>query len=349
MQLFGLISLSDRLRADVPDVLRFLREHGIAVKMLTGDTFEIASDVAKSLGFTGSLLRREVVDDTKQLASVFASAAGFAEMLPKDKLTVVLEAAKQHTVAVTGDGVNDVPAVKAADVGIAVKNAVDALRGTADIVLLSDGLGVIKDAIIEARQIFARLYHYSVFRIAESFRVIVTIAIIGLILGAYPLSPVQLILLALLNDIPVVSIAFDRVRIARAPAAINVRRRFLLSTILGITGVGNSLLMLALATAVWHLPWELIQTVFFLKLVVSGHLMIYLAHTDERWWRFLPSRSVILATLSTQLLATLFAVVGIFAAAISWQLALFVWLWAFVWMQVGEFAKYATQKFGQRQ
>lgn len=343
MRLAALFTLADRLRADVPEVLAFLGEHGVGVKMLTGDSYEIASDVAKTLGFAGPVMRRAVFDD-EHFPQNFAEAGGFAEMLPKDKLVAVQEAKKHYTVAVTGDGVNDVPAVKAADVGVAVRNAVDALRETADIVLLDNGLGVIKDAIVEAREVFMRVYHYSVFRISESFRVIVTIAVIGLLFKTYPLTPVELILLALLNDIPVVSIAFDRVKVPRAPASIDVKRRFVLSSLLGLTGVGNSLLMLWITWSVLHLPWAMIQTVFFLKLVVSGHMLLYVAHTDERWWTYLPSKSVIAAVTTTQLLATAFALGGIFAAAISWKLALFIWLWSFLWMQVSELAKYVMQR-----
>jgi H+-transporting ATPase len=342
MQMLGLIPLSDRLRSDVPAVLHFLGQNGVRVKMLTGDSYEIAADVAHTLGFKGEILKRAVFDDRARFEQTFETAAGYAEMLPNDKVLAVEEAKKHYTVAVTGDGVNDVPAVKAADVGIAVKNAVDALRETADIVLLDNGLSVIRDAIVEARKVFVRLYHYSVFRISESFRIIVTIAVIGLIFKVYPLTPVQLILLALMNDIPVVSIAFDRVRISRAPSSIDVRGRFVLSSLLGLTGVGNSLLMFWLTTSLLHLPWDMIQTVFFLKLVVSGHLLLYVAHTDEVWWRYLPSKQVIASLTATQVFATVLAVAGIFVAPISWKLAVFVWLWSFLWMQVSELAKDAV-------
>src|SRR5581483_3921993 len=129
--------------------------------------------------------------------------------LPQDKLALVERAGAFYTVAANGDGVNDLPAVRAASVGFAVSNAVDALKGAADIVLLSPGIGVLQDAFIEGRKIFERLYVYSLYRISESFRLIVTIVVLGVMVGTYPLSPVQLILLALLNDIPIISLATD--------------------------------------------------------------------------------------------------------------------------------------------
>ncbi len=246
---------------------------------------------------------------------------------------------EKYVVAVTGDGVNDVPPIKAANVGFAVANAVDALKGTADIVLTLPGIAVIKDAIIEARNVFTRLYNYSLYRISESFRLIVTIAIIGVIFGTYPLTPVQIILIALLNDIPIISLAFDRVTLAKAPASVNPRKRFALSLLFGFTGICNSMILLWIAITVFHAPWIIIQTLFFLKLTVSGHMLVYVAHTEKPWYKFLPSKQVIWATIITQIIASLIAFFGIFTTAISFKYIILVWIWSFLWMQVSELAK----------
>ena len=271
----------------------------------------------------------------------------FSEILPEDKYKLVAEAKKYFTVASTGDGINDLAALKVANVGIAVKRAVDALKADADIVMTSAGISVIKDAILESRKIFVRLYSYSLYRISESLRLIITVAVLGLIAGQYPLTPLQLILLALLNDLPIISLAFHRVEIANRPAKINARERFRLSSLFGFTGVANSLCMFFLLMYL-HVPWTMIQTIFFLKLTVSGHMLIYVAHTKERWWKFLPSKQVIWATALTQLAATFLAVTGIFmGGAISWQWALFVWVWALVWMQVSELMKLFSPKENQ--
>ncbi|MBU6321682.1 hypothetical protein KGO04_04085, partial [Patescibacteria group bacterium] len=181
---------------------------------------------------------------------------------------------------------------------------------------------------------------YSLYRISESFRLIVTIFVLGIATGLYPLSPLQLILLALLNDIPIISLASDRVKVAHRPSRINVRAQFTQSLLYGLVGVVNSLLLFALAFYYFHLPLPLVETLFFLKLTVSGHLLIYVAHTKERWWRYLPSSAVIIATSVTQAFATALALTGwLMPAAISWQLALFVWAWAFVFMQLSELMK----------
>ena len=251
----------------------------------------------------------------------------------------------RRVIAVTGDGINDVPPAKAADVSFAVANAVDALKGTADIVLTLPGISVIKDAIIEARKIFTRLYNYSLYRISESFRLIVTIAVIGFIFGTYPLTPVQIILIALLNDVPIISLAFDRVAVSMKPSVMNPKKRFTLSTLFGFTGIANSMILLSIAIYVFHTPWIVIQTIFFLKLTVSGHMLVYVAHTERPWYRYLPSKQVIWATILTQLVATAIAYFGIFTAPISLFYIVLVWVWSFLWMQISEVVKHAYARF----
>lgn len=345
MELVGILLFADKIRSDSRDTIKFMQENGIETKMLTGDNLSISTRVATDLGLQGTIYPRSVLNQNDDfLRNNFSTIAGIAEVMPKDKYDIVRAAQMQYVVAVTGDGINDLPAIKAANVGFAMANAVDALKSTADIVLLSDGISVIKDAIVEARKIFVRLYNYSVYRISESFRIIITIAVIGLVYKVYPLTPVQLIVLAFLNDVPIISLAFDRVQTLMRPAHINVKERFTLSMLFGLVGVANSLILLFIMTNFLHLPWDIIQTVFFLKLTVSGHMLVYVAHTERPWFRFLPSRQVIIATTITQALATLFAFFGIFTTKISPSLIILVWVWSFFWMQIGELAKIAKRR-----
>lgn len=327
----GILLLSDELRQDTKETLDFLAAQGVAVSMVTGDHRAIALRVGKDVGISAEHI--------------------YAGVLPKDKFELVKSAEEMgHVVAATGDGINDLPALKVADVGIAVSNAVDALKSSADIVLIESGLGVIKDAIVESRRIFQRLWTYSVYRISESFRVIITIAVLGIIYHTYPLMPVQLILLALLNDLPIIALAYDRVLLAGRPARIDVRGRIVRSTLFGFVGVANSLLMFFVLTRFTDLDWGIIQSMFFLKLTVSGHLLIYVAHTSERWWKFLPSKQVIIATTATQLIGTVFALFGIFMTRVPLGWVVFIWVWSFFWMQVSEwtkqFGKHASEILG---
>ncbi len=345
MQPLAAFFLADLVRPEAHDAIDFMHEYGINVKMVTGDGYDVSTHVATELGLAGRVVRRvELEADFEAVKKEFAGFAGFAEVMPKNKYDLVMAArtisrTPHYVVAVTGDGVNDVPPVKAADVGIAVANAVEALKGTADIVLTAPGIAVIKDAIIEARKIFVRLYNYSVYRVSESFRLIVTIATIGVLFHTYPLTPIQIIMIALLNDVPIITLAYDRVDVPHAPATINPRKRFTLSTIFGLVGIANSLILLWVATAFLHAPWAIIQTIFFLKLTVSGHMLIYLAHTEKPWYSFLPSKQVLWATTLTQLIASAIAFFGFLTTPISFTLIVAVWVWSFLWMQIGELVK----------
>ncbi len=344
MKIVGLIALSDTLRPDAKSVVEFLGQNGIGVAMVTGDNRAIAENISKQLALDdGEIVTKEQLDhanwDTIN-ASFYEHTGAFAEILPDDKFHLVQQAKKFFIIAANGDGINDLPAIKAANVGIAVKNAVTALKATADIVLLSEGISVIRDAIIESRKIFERLYTYSLYRISESLRLILTITILGILYRVYPMTALQIILIALLNDIPIISLAFDKVKTTNSPAKIDAKSRFILSSLYGLTGVANSILLFLFVRNILHLDWPVIQTMFFLKLTVSGHMLIYVAHTKQRWWKFLPSKEVITATLATQLIATLLAFSGFFMPGklLIWEIG-FVWIWALCWMQAGELMK----------
>lgn len=352
MELAGLLSLSDELREEAGDVISFLKQNGISTSMVTGDNKAITSEIVRKLGIEGDVLTKEDLEKMgweNVAKDTFLKTGAFSEIMPEDKLLLVKYAKKYFVVASNGDGINDLPALKEANVGIAVKNAVDALKATGDIVLLSSGISVIKDAIIEARKIFERLYVYSVYRLSESQRLIITVLVLGLIYKIYPLTPLQLILLALLNDLPIIALAFDRVKITSSPEKINVRQRLLLSSLFGITGVLNSLILFFIMTSILHLPWGMVETIFFLKLTISGHMLIYVAHTKDRWYKFFPSKEVIFATTITQVIASLLAFTGIFMpSGISLGWIVIVWIWAFFWMQVSEGAKILQQKLAGR-
>lgn len=353
MELAGLIALSDTIRPEAKSVIKFLKDNGIKIIMLTGDHSSIAKHVLNEAGIGNRLVYNKAQLDSMDLHKLkeeeINQIGAFAEILPKDKFNIVSNFKQNYIVAVNGDGINDLPAVKEANVGIAVKNAVDALKSAADFVLLSHGLSVIKDSIIESRKIFARVYSYSVYRISESFRLIITTTVLALLYKAIPITPVQIIMIALLNDIPIISLAFDRVKTAHKPQQLNVKERLIKSVGFGFVGILNSLLIFFLMHNVWHLSWEIIQTVYFLKLTVSGHMLIYVAHTSERWYKFLPSKQVILATTGTQLIATFIVLFGIgMPTSLSIPMVIFVWIWSFVWMQVGEGVKILVGKLEKK-
>jgi H+-transporting ATPase len=173
-----------------------------------------------------------------EIIEVIENAGGFAQVFPEDKYLIVDKLQKaNHIVGMTGDGVNDAPALKKADAGIAVSGATDAARAAADLILLAPGLSVIVDAIKGARVTFERMKSYSIFRIAETIRVILFMTASIVIFNFYPVTAIMIIILAFLNDVPILTIAYDNTRVDDNPVRWNMREVLSLATVLGITGV----------------------------------------------------------------------------------------------------------------
>jgi H+-transporting ATPase len=262
------------------------------------------------------------------------AADGFSEVTPEDKFRIVERFQREgKIVAMTGDGVNDAPALKKADVGFAVASATDAARASSDIVLTQPGLGVIIGAFDEARRIFSRMLSYATFRIAETMRMVVFIAGTIVFLGVYPVTALMVALLAILNDIPIMAIATDNTRTSVRPVRWNMRWVLADASILGLAGVVASFLLLWWARSVAQLPLEKLQTLIFLKLLVAGHMTIWVTRVRDWFWRRpWPSWQLLVALETTQVLGTLVAVYGWLVAPIGWGLALGLWAYAIVWM-----------------
>jgi H+-transporting ATPase len=239
----------------------------------------------------------------------------------------------------TGDGVNDAPALKKADCGIAVSSATDAARAAAAIVLMTPGLSVIIDAIKESRKIFQRMNSYAIYRIAETLRVLLFMTLAILVFNFFPLTAVMIVMLALLNDGAILSIAYDNVHYKDQPEAWNMRVVLGIATVLGIIGVVSAFGLFYLSERVFHLDRAHIQTLMYLKLSVAGHLTIFLTRTRGPFWSIRPARVLWVAVLGTQALATLIAVYGLLMTPLGWGWALFVWGYALAWFLVNDRVK----------
>jgi H+-transporting ATPase len=244
----------------------------------------------------------------------------------------------------TGDGVNDAPALKKADCGIAVSGATDAARAAADIVLLTPGLSVIIDAIKESRSIFQRMTSYAIYRITETIRVLLFMTASILVFNFYPVTAVMIVLLALLNDGAILSIAYDEVRYSNEPEAWNMRVVLGIASVLGVAGVMASFGLFYLGERLFHLSREVIQTLIYLKLSVAGHLTIFLTRTRGPFWSIRPAPILLIAVFGTQAVATLIAVYGLLMPAIGWGWALTVWGYALAWFLVNDRIKLAAYR-----
>ncbi len=344
----GLLPMFDPPRDDSRATIDVARSMGLKIKMVTGDHEAIARQIAGVLGLGRNIVKAEDAFPGGHIMSTEAieRADGFAQVFPDHKFKIVKALqAEGHLVGMTGDGVNDAPALKQADVGIAVSGATDAARAAADLVLTEPGLSVITRAVEEARRIFERMNAYAIYRIAETIRVLLFMTLSIIAYNFYPVTAVMIVLIAILNDFPIMMIAYDNQPVAPRPVRWDMHRVLMVSSALGLMGVIESFLLLWIAKAFMALPAPIVQTVIFLKLLVAGHLTIYVTRNVGKIWdRPWPNWKFFTACETTQAIGTLAAVYGWFVTPIGWEYALGVWGYALVWFLVESAVKISTYR-----
>lgn len=343
-RLMGVLALADPPRDDSAATIAAAKELGIDVKMVTGDQVAIGREIARQVGLGEQILDAAVLDtaaDEDDLGAHVEATDGFAQVFPEHKYHIVrLLQARGHIVGMTGDGVNDAPALKQADAGIAVSGATDAARAAADVVLLAPGLSVIVAAIRQAREIFARMTSYATYRIAETIRVLLLITLAIVFMNFFPVTAVMIVFLALLNDGAILAIAYDHVRGSAKPASWDMRSVLTIATALGTMGVAETFLLFALADNTFQLNHDLIRTLIYLKLSVSGHLTVFVTRTRHPFWsRPAPARILLAAVIGTQVIATLIAVYGVAMTPLGWRWAGIVWAYALFWFFIEDRVK----------
>lgn len=339
----GIISLSDPPREDSRETIMTAQSMGVDVKMITGDHLAIAKEISKEVDLGTNILEVSSIFDRKygnKIEEEIEEADGFAQVFPEHKYHIVeLLQEKGHIVGMTGDGVNDAPALKKADIGIAVEGATDAAKSAAGIVLTQPGLSVIIDAIKESRRIFQRMNNYAIYRIGETIRILLFLTLSIIVFNFYPITPLMIVLLAILNDMPIITIAYDRVRLSVQPERWNMRTVMGIATSLGIIGVASTFILLYIGEETFELNSEMLQSFIYLKLSVAGHLFLLVARTRQHFWSPMPAPPLLLAVIGTQITATLIVVYGILLPAIGWQLAIFVWIYSLIEFVVVDFSK----------
>ncbi len=343
----GLLPLLDPPREDVQKVVADAEGHGIDIRMVTGDHAAIARQVAGQVGLGTTILNATAVfgpegsEIGEEKVEQVLQADGFAQVTPEHKFAIIKQfQAGDRIVGMTGDGVNDAPALKQADVGIAVDDATDAARAASDLVLTEPGLGVITHAVEEARRIFERMTSYATFRIAETMRVLLFITLSILIYDSYPVTAIMIVLLAILNDIPIMTIAWDNAPTADHPVRWNMRRVLTIAALLSVWGVMSSFVLF------WYLrsdlsllglkgpaalSEEVIQTMMFLKLLVAGHMTIYMTRTQDFFFtKPWPDWRLFITLEGTQIVGTLVAAFGLLIHQITWWEVALVWIYCLI-------------------
>lgn len=339
----GLIPLFDPPRDDTLETIRITKSMHIDVKMVTGDHTAIAKEIAGKLELGTNIMSADKIDNHLDQAD------GFAEVFPEHKFKIVQELQREnHIVGMTGDGVNDAPALKQADIGIAVSNATDAARAAADLILTEPGLMVITKAIEEARCIFGRMKSYAMYRISETVRLLLFLLLSMLIFNSHPLTAIMIILIALLNDIPIMAIAYDHMSIPPKPVKWDMHEVLTIAIGLAVVGVISTFGLYWIGTKLWHLPMEQARTLAFLAILCGGNLTIYLTRNRELLLtKPLPEIKFFLCTLFSQVVGTFVSVYGLGTqdfVGIGWEYVGLAWGYIAIWFVICMFTKEALYR-----
>ncbi len=350
--LLGVLPMFDPPRDDSKATIENAMAKGVRVKMVTGDDTAIARETARQLGLGANIIPaaeafpKDMDPDNvpASIAEAIDRADGFARVFPEHKYAIVKALqGRGHLVAMTGDGVNDAPALKQADCGTAVSGATDAARSAAALILTAPGLSVINSAIDEARRIFGRITSYTIYRVALTMDIMFLVVLATIFLAFRPLTAVMIVIMSLLDDIPIMTIAYDNTPVSARPIRWNMPRVLGIASVLGLFSVVQSFGLLligvetlgdAQAQALFGLSTSAeLQTAMFLQLVAGGHLLLLVTRT-ERWFTRppFPAAPLLLAIVLTQIVAVLMSAFGWLVEPISWKLIAWVWSYDLAWM-----------------
>nr|WP_321353291.1 plasma-membrane proton-efflux P-type ATPase [uncultured Methanoregula sp.] len=319
LTMVGLVALYDMPRTDAKDLIGELRELGVSVKLLTGDALPIAKETARQVGLSDAITTSAEFGkmDTMEpdRASELAETHdGFAEIYPRDKYVIVRSLQRKgHIVGMTGDGVNDAPSLKQAEVGIAVNNATDVAKSAASVVLTGDGLGNIVDLVKAGRMMHQRILTWIFNKVVKTFQIVVFVVAAFLLTGNFIVSVFDVVLLLFVIDFVTLSLATDNVRGSKKPDTWDVSDLVKSSLYLGVLVVLESLATLFIGLG--HLGLakdpESIQTFSFAILFYFGLFTVFVVREREHFWNSCPSKSLFFITLADIIVVTGLISVGI--------------------------------------
>lgn len=356
----GIIAIYDPPRDDSGQTIRRALELGVLVKMITGDQLAIAKETARRLGMGTNMYDAYILKDTESsriealtgesIGTIVENMDGVAGVMPEDKYAVVQRLQEQgHVVGMTGDGVNDAPALKRAQIGIAVEGATDAARGAADMVLTEPGLSVIVQAIDKSRRIFQRMQSYALFATSTTVRIVVLFSIL-LFTWRYDQPPFLILILALLNDGTIMTIATDRVKPSPVPEKWRFFELMTKAVALGLYLTLSTLIFFHIVFETnffdrFNLssPWRTsgdpndfqLHSLIYLQVSISGQALIFSTRARGFWFVSRPSIFLLIAFFGAQMVATF---IGVYAdwgftqiRGVGWGWALAVWIYNILW------------------
>jgi H+-transporting ATPase len=350
LRFLGLLSLADPIRPDSKDMIQEAKALGVKPMMLTGDNINIAEEVARQAMIGDKIIQMAALKDLNEAeqARTVEACDGFAEIYPEDKYRIVkLLQSKGHTVGMTGDGVNDAPALKQAEMGIAVSNATDVAKASASVVLTEQGVGVIIDAINTSRQIYQRMLSWVINKVTKVIQFIGLLTLGFFWLHDVVISLLGMVLLVFANDFVTMSLATDNVKHTSSPNTWNVRNITLASLVMGILLIAEGAVAILIAVAYFHLELEGLRTFVMLLLIFASQFRVYLVRERKHFWNSRPGRELLVSTSAALIGFTLLGVFGIIIPALTLYQVLFILGFSALFTLILDYPKcYAFKKFG---
>jgi magnesium-transporting ATPase (P-type) len=348
--LVGLVTLYDPPRPDAKQLIADLRGLSVAVKMLTGDGLPVAREIAQGVGLPNILrvadLKATSAKAGNEAVDLLAGADGFAEVYPEDKYLVVqhLQAAG-HVAGMTGDGVNDAPALRQAEVGIAVSSATDVAKGAASVVLTEPGLINILALVEQGRTIYQRVLTWVVNKISRTILKAAFVSIAFVFTGKFVVSAFAMLLLTFMTDFAKVALATDHVRPSKKPETWNIGGFVVVAAVLGVAMVAEALLLLYLGWSRFGLATNdnALYTFSFLTLLYLAVFSIVSARERRWFWSTMPSKTLVAALAADALAGTALTLVGIpgLAPLPWWQMLAILGYAMFACLVVNDGIKFA--------
>jgi len=320
LNLVGLLPLSDPPRPDSKSMIEQARKLGIRPLMLTGDSIIIAKEIARQSGIGGNIVRLADIAglSEEEQVKIIEGNDGFAEIYPEDKYRIVkLLQTEGHMVGMTGDGVNDAPALKQAEMGIAVSNSTDVAKASASMVLTEPGVSVIIHAVTISRQTYQRMLTWVLNKVTKVIEFVGLITVSFFWLHGIVLSLLGMSLLVFANDFVTMSLATDHVKHTTNPNTWNVKNITLASLIPGMLLVVEGMLVIFAGRNYFHLEWEKLRTLVMLNLIFNSQFRVLIVRERGHFWNSFPGNELLILSAATVLIFALLGIHGIFVPSLS--------------------------------
>ena len=350
LKLVGLLPLADPPRPDSKSMIDQTRKLGIKPLMLTGDSIDIAKEISAQIGIGSNIIRMSDIKDLnvdQQLKTV-SECDGFAEIYPEDKFNIVkILQSGGHLVGMTGDGVNDAPALKQAELGIAVSNSADVAKAAASVVLTESGIGVIIDTLAISRQIYQRMLTWVLNKVIKVIEFVVFLTIGFFWFHNILLSLIGMSLLVFANDFVSMTLATDNVQGTSNPNKWVVKKIILASLIPGLFYVLGDVIILLTGIHFFHLQWNELTSLVMLSFIFNCQFRVLIVRERKHFWSSLPGKGLIISTISAIIGIALISLFGIFVPLLSPFIVLTVLGFSVFFALVIDFPKYFLfRKFG---